>query len=46
MGEFDVSPFADLILEKNSQGNFIDKKWRLVNVFGYLIDVSGNIIDK
>lgn len=45
MGQFDKDPRGDIILEKDSKGNFVDKKGRPVNDKGYLIDKDGNIID-
>ena len=45
-GDFEMSPLTDPILEKDANGNFIDRKGRLVNARGYLIDKEGNIIDK
>ena len=41
-----MSPLTDPILEKDANGNFIDRKGRLVNARGYLIENDGNIIDK
>jgi len=46
MGDFEMSPLTDPILEKDGKGNFIDRRGRLVNARGYLIDKNGNIIDK
>jgi len=46
MGDFEMSPLTDPILEKDANGNFIDRRGRLVNARGYLIDREGNIIDK
>ena len=46
MGDFEMSPLTDPILEKDGKGNFIDRRGRLVNARGYLIDREGNIIDK
>ena len=45
-GDFEMSPLTDPILEKDGQGNLIDRKGRRVNQRGYLIDEEGNIIDK
>jgi len=45
MGEFDKDPRGDIILEKDAQGNLVDKKGRRVNNKGYLIDKDGNIVD-
>lgn len=46
IGDFEMSPLTDPILEKDANGNFIDRRGRLVNARGYLIDREGNIIDK
>ena len=46
MGQFDKDPRGDIILEKDANGNMVDKKGRRVNDKGYLVDENGNIIDK
>lgn len=46
MGDFEMSPLTDPILERDANGNFIDRRGRQVNARGYLIDREGNIIDK
>jgi hypothetical protein len=45
MGEFDKDPRGDIILEKDPNGNLVDKKGRRVNEKGYLVDKDGNIVD-
>lgn len=45
-GDFEMSPLSEPILDKDPQGNYIDRKGRRVNSRGYLIDNEGNIIDK
>ena len=45
-GDFELSPLSEPILDQDNNGNFIDRKGRLVNSRGYLIDRDGNIIDK
>ena len=45
-GDYEMSPLSEPILEKDANGNFIDRKGRKVNGRGYLIDDEGNIIDK
>ena len=45
-GDFEMSPLSEPILDKDSQGNYIDRKGRRVNSRGYLIDNEGNVIDK
>lgn len=46
IGDFEMSPLTDPILDKDRNGNLIDKRGRMVNVRGYLVDKDGNIIDK
>ena len=46
MGDFEMSPLSEPILDQDKNGNFIDRKGRPVNSRGYLIDPEGNIIDK
>ena len=46
LGDFEMSPLSEPILDKDKNGNFIDRKGRPVNGRGYLIDKNGNIIDK
>ena len=41
-----MSPLSEPILDRDKNGNFIDRKGRPVNARGYLIDRAGNIIDK
>lgn len=45
-GDFELSPLSEPILDQDKNGNFIDRKGRLVNSRGYLIDRDGNVIDK
>ena len=45
-GDFEMNPLSEPILEKDSHGNFIDRRGRIVNARGYLIDSEGNVIDK
>ena len=46
MGDFEMSPLSEPILDQDKSGNFIDRKGRMVNSRGYLIDKAGNVIDK
>jgi hypothetical protein len=46
LGDFEMSPLSEPILEKDKSGNFIDRRGRMVNSRGYLIDKAGNVIDK
>lgn len=46
MGDFDMSPLSEPILDKDKFGNFIDRRGRRVNGRGYLVDKVGNVIDK
>jgi hypothetical protein len=44
-GEFDLDAKGNVMLLKDSNGGFADKKGRKVNMRGYLIDAQGNVID-
>lgn len=46
MGVFDKDPRGDIIMEKNANGELVDKKGRRVNEKGYLVDKNENIIDQ
>jgi hypothetical protein len=46
MGDFEMDPLGTPILDKNKQGQLIDRDGRRVNERGYLIDPYGNVIDK
>lgn len=46
LGDFEMDPVGNPILEKRSDGQFYDRQGRRVNSRGYFIDVSGNVIDK
>ena len=46
LGDFEMDPLGNPILEKDAKGNLIDRKGQRVNSKGYLIDKDGNIIDK
>merc|ERR1711981_350701 len=39
-------PLGNPILDKDAQGNFIDRNGKRVNRKGYLIDGAGNVINK
>merc|ERR1711981_879035 len=39
-------PLGNPILDKDAQGNFIDRNGKRVNRKGYLIDADGNVINK
>mmetsp|Transcript_47785 Transcript_47785/g.64798 ORF Transcript_47785/g.64798 Transcript_47785/m.64798 type:complete len:286 (-) Transcript_47785:1639-2496(-) len=46
LGDFEMDPLGNPILDKDDQGNLIDGRGRRVNPKGYLIDNDGNIIDR
>lgn len=46
LGDFEMDPLGNPILEKDANGNLIDRKGQRVNQKGYLIDKDGNIINK
>lgn len=41
-----MDPLGNPILEKDNNGNLIDRKGQRVNSRGYLIDKNGNVINK
>lgn len=46
LGDFEMDPLGNPILEKDKNGNLIDRKGQRVNQKGYLIDKDGNVINK
>lgn len=46
LGDFEMDPVGNPILEKRSDGHFYDRQGRRVNSRGYFIDESGNVMDK
>ena len=46
LGNFEMDPLGNPILDKNARGEFFDREGRRVNQRGYLIDNEGNVIDK
>lgn len=46
LGDFEMDPLGNPILDKDAQGNFIDRNGKRVNRKGYLIDADGNVINK
>lgn len=46
LGEFEMDPLGNPILEKNPEGQLIDRDGKRVNGRGYFCDQQGNIIDK
>ena len=46
LGDFEMSPLSEPILDKDKNGNLIDRRGRRVNGRGYLVDGEGNVIDK
>lgn len=45
LGNFEMDPLGNPILDKGPNGQLLDRDGRLVNQRGYLIDAQGNIID-
>ena len=41
-----MDPLGNPILDKNAQGDLIDRDGKKVNKRGYLINVNGDVIDK
>jgi len=46
MGDFEVDPLGNPILENLGDGQYRDQKGQAVNAKGYLVDKNGNIINK
>merc|ERR1711990_1290947 len=46
LGDFEMDPLGNPILDKDGSGNLIDRQGRRVNSKGYLIDGEGNVINK
>ena len=46
LGDFEMDPLGNPILDKDPQGNLVDRQGRRVNSKGYLIDKDGNVINK
>jgi hypothetical protein len=46
LGDFEMDPLGNPILDKDSKGNLIDRKGKKVNSKGYIVDKDGNVIDK
>jgi len=46
LGDFEMDPIGNPILDRDQQGNLIERQGRRVNAKGYLIDKDGNVIDK
>ena len=46
MGDFEVDPLGNPILENLGDGQYRDLKGQAVNAKGYLVDKNGNIINK
>lgn len=45
-GDFNYDSQGRPIITKNKRGDLVDKKNKRINKSGYLVDISGNIIDK
>ena len=46
LGDFEMDPSGEPILEKDKKGGIKDNQGRKVNKKGYLIDKDGNVVDK
>lgn len=46
LGDFEMDPLGNPILDKDTKGNKVDRQGRKVNSKGYLIDNDGNVINK
>lgn len=46
LGDFEMDPLGNPILDKDASGRLIDRQGRRVNSKGYLIDSEGNVINK
>jgi hypothetical protein len=46
LGDFEMDPLGNPILDKDKKGNFIDRQGKRVNAKGYLIDDKGNVVNK
>jgi hypothetical protein len=46
LGDFEMDPLGNPILDKDASGRLIDRNGKIVNQKGYLIDKDGNVINK
>lgn len=46
LGDFEMDPLGNPILDRGTDGFYLDRNGNRVNVRGYLIDKQGNVIDK
>lgn len=46
MGNFEMDPLGNPILDKNANGDLLDRDGKVVNARGYLINKNGDVIDK
>jgi hypothetical protein len=46
LGDFEMDPLGNPILDRDADGNFIDRNGKRVNSKGYFIDKDGNVINK
>jgi len=46
LGDFEMDPVGNPILDKDKNGNLIDRQGQRVNSKGYLVDKNGNVINK
>jgi len=46
LGDFEMDPLGNPILDRGSDGTFVDRNGKRVNARGYFVDKQGNVIDK
>lgn len=46
LGDFEMDPLGNPILDRGTDGAFLDRHGKRVNARGYFVDKSGNVIDK
>ena len=46
LGDFEMDPIGNPVLDKNSKGDLVDKQGKRVNAKGYLVDSQGNVVNQ
>jgi hypothetical protein len=46
LGDFEMDPLGNPILDKGKDGHFVDRENSRVNQKGYLTDAAGNVVNK